>query len=221
MLFSILALVIWGINLIRNKKDYLYYLNADMTALKINSEENMGRYATTLPWQVTSYFFDDCWHFERLLRKVEYYLNCRKSCIDKIVYQYLRKKLHDKQLKLGFFIHPNTCGAGLALVHPGTVIINQTAKIGENCRIYNCVIIGIKPNDKIAPAIGNNVYIGPGAKIFGEITIADDIAIGANSVVNKSFYEPNITIAGNPARKVSDKGSSGMLVRATELIKKR
>ena len=190
-----------------------------MTALKINILETRQRYKNSvLPWQITSHFFDDCWHFERLLRRVEYYQNCKKSPVDKLFFQYLRKKLHDEQIRLGFFVHPNTCGPGLALVHPGTVIINQTAKVGENCRIYNCVVIGIKPGDSVAPKIGNNAYIGPGAKIFGEIEIADGIAIGANAVVNKSFSEPNITIAGNPARKVSDKGSKGMLVRATELI---
>lgn len=54
--------------------------------------------------------------------------------------------------------------------------------------------------------IGKHVYIGPGAKIFGDIYIADDIAIGANAVVNKSFTTPGITVAGVPAKIISDKG---------------
>ena len=69
-----------------------------------------------------------------------------------------------------------------------------------------------------APVIGDNVYIGAGAKIFGDIFIADGIAIGANSVVNKSFSEPNVTIAGNPAKIISDKGSKGLLVEATKIL---
>ncbi len=69
-----------------------------------------------------------------------------------------------------------------------------------------------------APSIGNNAYIGPGAKIFGPIYIADGIAIGANSVVNKSFNESNITIAGIPAKKISDKGSEGLLIKATDQV---
>ena len=52
-----------------------------------------------------------------------------------------------------------------------------------------------------APTIGNNVEIGFGAVIIGKI-IADGIKIGANSVVTKSFLEPNITIAGVPAKKI-------------------
>lgn len=53
-----------------------------------------------------------------------------------------------------------------------------------------------------APTIGNNVEIGFGAVIIGKIKIADGIKIGANSVVTKSFLEPNITIAGVPAKKI-------------------
>ena len=46
------------------------------------------------------------------------------------------------------------------------------------------------------------MYIAPGAKIYGNIIIANNIAIGANAVVNKSFEEENILIAGNPAKKI-------------------
>ena len=52
------------------------------------------------------------------------------------------------------------------------------------------------------------------------ITIADGIAIGANSYVDKSFSEPNITIAGCPAKKVSDKSSEDLWIRATEILRK-
>jgi serine O-acetyltransferase len=71
----------------------------------------------------------------------------------------------------------------------------------------------------LAPQIGNNVYIGPGAKIFGEIVIADNIAIGANSVVNKSFYEKGISIAGVPAKKINTKGTDDIIVTATQIVK--
>ncbi|HEY3363291.1 MAG TPA: hypothetical protein VGK06_16105 [Methanosarcina sp.] len=67
--------------------------------------------------------------------------------------------------------------------------------------------------------MGNNVYIGPGAKIFGNIVIADNIAIGANSVVNKSFYERGISIAGIPAKKINTKGTDDIIVTATQIVK--
>jgi serine O-acetyltransferase len=54
--------------------------------------------------------------------------------------------------------------------------------------------------------------------LFGDITIADGIVIGANSVVNRSFNEPNTRIAGVPAREINKKGSDGLLSKATELL---
>ena len=56
-------------------------------------------------------------------------------------------------------------------------------------------------NNKGAPVIGNNVYISPGAKLFGGIMIGDNVIIGANAVVNKSFPS-NVVIAGCPAKIV-------------------
>ena len=65
--------------------------------------------------------------------------------------------------------------------------------------------------ERRVPQIGNNVYIAPGVKIFGDIEIANGIAIGANAVVCKSFLEENVTIAGVPAKQISDKGSKGLM----------
>jgi len=56
--------------------------------------------------------------------------------------------------------------------------------------------------DTEAPIIGNSVCIGPGAVLFGQISIADNIMIGANAVVTRSFTEEGILIAGAPARKI-------------------
>jgi serine O-acetyltransferase len=64
-----------------------------------------------------------------------------------------------------------------------------------------------------SPTIGDNCYIGPGAKIFGEIIIGANTVIGANAVVNKSFPEGNQTIAGIPARVISQKSSEGLLIK--------
>lgn len=112
--------------------------------------------------------------------------------------------------KYGFSISRNSCGKGLAIAHIGPVIINGT--LGDYCRVHVGVNIGVAAGTSDQkPCIGNHVYIGPGAKIFGKIEIADGIAIGANAVVNKSFNTPNITIAGCPAKKISDKGSNGLI----------
>lgn len=72
-------------------------------------------------------------------------------------------------------------------------------------------------NGEFSPADWRQFYIGPGAKIYGDIKIVDGIAIGTNAVVNESFLEPNITIAGIPDKKVSEKGSEGQLIKGTDL----
>jgi serine O-acetyltransferase len=103
---------------------------------------------------------------------------------------------------LGFTIPPNTIGPDLKLPHYGTIVIHNNARIGSNARINVDVVIGENNGPDNVPIIGNNVVIEAGAKIYGKILIADDIHIGANSVVNKSFIEPNCVIAGIPAKVI-------------------
>ena len=66
------------------------------------------------------------------------------------------------------------------------------------------MVIGAS-HDEVAgvPVIGDDCYIGPGAKLFGAIEIGDRTLIGANAVVNRSFPAGNTTIAGVPARQVA------------------
>jgi len=192
--------------MIKSKQDYEYYLEADRIALGKKRKKPM-------------LFFDEVWVFQRLLRKVEYYKNCKNSRFYCPYYHYLYLKFHLLSLFLGFHIKPNVFGPGLSISHPGTIVVNGNARVGANCRIHVCAVIGTKAGyGDVTPKIGNNVYIGPGAKIFGDIEIADGIAIGANSVVNKSFTEPNIGIAGVPAKKINDKGSEKLVARATEIL---
>jgi serine O-acetyltransferase len=189
---------------IQSKEDYIYYLEADRLSLDQTRQK-------------PSFFGDEVWKFERLLRKVEYYKNCRTDFFSTMYLLFLKWKFHNLSVKLGYHIEPNVCGPGLAL-HWQQVGIHGAAKIGANCLMQSGVNIGTKAGESSAvPKIGDNVYIGPGVKIFGDITIADDIAIGANAVVNKSFLEPGISIGGIPAKKISDKGSEGLLTKGTEL----
>jgi len=105
-------------------------------------------------------------------------------------------------LKLGFTIPINVFGPGLSIAHYGTIVVSQHASVGANCRLHAGVNIGASAGQKGAPEIGNNVYIGPGAIIFGNIKIADGVSIGANATVNKSFETNNVVVAGTPARVV-------------------
>lgn len=114
--------------------------------------------------------------------------------------------------KTGIQIPINVCGKGLSIAHSGPIIVNGNARIGDYCRIHVGVNIGTAAGDEIlVPHIGNNVYIGPGAKLFGKIQIADNVAIGANAVVNKDVLSPSVSVGGIPARIISQKGSHGLL----------
>ena len=64
--------------------------------------------------------------------------------------------------------------------------MNSNAVIGDNCRIHQGVTIGSTGGSDASAKIGNNVFIGAGASIIGDIEIADDVSIGANAVVTKS-----------------------------------
>lgn len=70
------------------------------------------------------------------------------------------------------------------------------------------ITIGVtgRHRDGMAPRIGSMVFVGTGAKITGDVEIADGVVIGANAVVTKSNREPNVTIAGNPARIINNRG---------------
>lgn len=86
------------------------------------------------------------------------------------------------------------------------IVVNKFAELGDNVRLHGSNCIGNGNNGKKeSPKIGNNVDIGFGATLIGDITIADGIVIGANSLVNKSFLEEGIVIAGVPARKIRDR----------------
>jgi acyl-[acyl carrier protein]--UDP-N-acetylglucosamine O-acyltransferase len=72
-------------------------------------------------------------------------------------------------------------GGGLQMPHTNGIVINVGAKIGCNCDIYQQVTIGEMKGG--LPTIGNNVFIGPGAKILGDVKIGDGACIGANALV--------------------------------------
>lgn len=143
---------------------------------------------------------DFIWKYQKHLRKTEYYLNTNKT----IRYLISRSLLYRLQAKYGMKIKPNSCGKGLHIMHMGSILTN--GDIGEDCSIHINVSVVSGGRDKGVPVIGNNVVIGVGAVVLGGVQIADGIAIGANALVNKSFDEPNIAIAGCPAKKISNNG---------------
>lgn len=140
------------------------------------------------------------------LRNSEYYNN-RGGCFN-LLRLYYSYKLKVLSLRTGMELAPGVAEMGVKVNH-GKCIISKYAKIGEDSVIVGFVTIGGigGKRDNGAAIIGKRVFISSGARIIGPIHIADDVVIGANAVVVKDITEPGITVAGVPAKKISDKGS--------------
>lgn len=152
------------------------------------------------------FFFNPLIRFQIILRVYEYLINTQKNILC-IFFRFYFGRL---SIRLGFSIPPNVFGAGLCIVHYGTIVVNPNAKIGKNCRLHVGVNIGGKAGFYSAeeallmsPKIGANCYIGPGAKIFGPVVIGDNCSVGANAVVTKSFLTNGAKIVGIPAMDIS------------------
>jgi serine O-acetyltransferase len=163
--------------------------------LKYDIQEDKKYYAhklqntETLKGKMWNYYFmktDLLAVFLIKLRKTEFYDYMRQNA--KSYYTMMHISLKKISYKLGFSIPINSIGAGLNLPHYGTIVINPFSKIGTDCEIHTGVNIGIQYGK--CPTIGNNCFIGPGVKIFGGITIGD-----------------NVVIAGVPAKIVKYKES--------------
>lgn len=113
-----------------------------------------------------------------------------------------------------------TIGPGLYVGHFGGINISGAATIGRNCFISQAVTIGVagQGDRRGAPQIGDGVYIAPGARIFGKITIGNDCKIGANCVVHKDV--PNgatvVTTGGCEILSIYGKRIDGQSLQSTD-----
>jgi serine O-acetyltransferase len=105
------------------------------------------------------------------------------------------------RLLTGIEIHPGaTIGRRFFIDHGMGVVIGETAEVGDDVMLYHGVTLGgrsLNPG-KRHPTVGHRVTVGAGAKVLGPITIGDDSAIGANSVVTHDVPSESIA-TGIPA----------------------
>jgi serine O-acetyltransferase len=173
--------------MIHSKADYKEYIAADAIANKISS--------LTSKMRIT-------WKYLCRMRKYEYALNCRilPKPLQKIYIYICRYRYHSVGVKSGIQIPPNTFGKGLYIPHYGAIVVNETARFGDNC-VIQC---GVNVSEKVAG--GNHLYLGAGCKLLSGVHIPDDVIIGANAVVSKDVTEENIVVGGIPAMKLSNNG---------------
>lgn len=127
------------------------------------------------------------------------------------LYPIARLIRHRLTYKFGITMYTETSiGSGFNISHFGDIVVNGSAVIGKNCTLSNGVTIGQKNRGKYQgfPVIGDNVYIGPGAKIIGGIKIGNNVAIGGNCVLTHDVPD-NSVVVGIPGKVISQEGSAG------------
>ncbi len=176
--------------MVNNYKNFKYFVSKDLEQRKIKFR-----------WR---HLANPVVRFQVALRYYELLVN--KKSIWRHIFKIYFYRL---SIRLGFSIPPNVFGHGLCIVHYGNIVVNPNARIGKNCRIHVGVNIGGQAGfyapeiaKTLCPVIGDNCYIGPGAKIFGPVSIANGCSVGANAVVTKSFPEEDSILVGIPAKRI-------------------
>ena len=176
--------------MISTRKDLQSYLAADLQRIDGRKPTLKDKFLKNEGWYI--------WQYMRTLRHLEYHLNAGHRLL--YLWYFVRYKRLCYNLKVD--IKPNNLGPGFRLVHLGALVrVKRDCIIGRNCTMLPGVVIGNKHFDSRDEhvIIGDNCYIGLGAKIFGAVTIGDNVTIGANAVVTKDIPS-NVIVGGVPAK---------------------
>lgn len=138
----------------------------------------------------------------RLLRREEYYANSKKGKWGTFLYLYFFRRKNILGNRIGFKIPKNCFGPGLTIYHHGTIIINEDARIGADCKLHGENCIGNNARENTVPKIGDGLDLGVGAKIIGNVTLGNQVIVGANAVVTRSNPANDIILVGIPASEL-------------------
>lgn len=183
-------------------------INSRRTLLQYLSKD-LGRYDNHKPTIKDWFLRNESWyifHYIRHLRYVEYY---KGRNILLFLWHFFRYKRLGFMLR--FTIYPGTCGPGLRIYHAGDFVhVGPNVHIGKNCTLLPGVVFGNKSEkaDDSQVVVGDNCYIGLGAKIFGAVNIGHNVTIGANAVVTRDIPD-NAVVGGVPARVLRIKDNLG------------
>ena len=147
------------------------------------------------------------YRFIEALRYDEFYAQ-KSGILSKILGIYWRRRHNSLGIKLGISIPVNTFGKGLLIFHSQGIIVHREARIGQNCRLHGMNCIGNNGKEiegKVgAPMIGDDLDLGVGASIIGDIKIADNVTVAAGAVVCKPCTHGTI-LRGIPAVGIKSK----------------
>ena len=130
------------------------------------------------------------------------------------IYWFSSFLLRHYKYKYGISIPSNTnIAPGFYIGHYGGIVVHCNVVIGRNCNINHGVTLGEAYGGKHpgVPKLLDNIYLGPGCKVIGGITIGNQVAIGANCVVTSSIPDESVVV-GVPGRIISRKGSGSYVI---------
>lgn len=149
--------------------------------------------------------------FSFWMRLCKYCGNKSRACLPLFILS--RIMLRRYMFKFGIQIsYLADIGPGFYIGHFGQIVVTGQSRIGSNCNISHGVTIGVSHRGPRAgaPIIGDDVYIGPGAKIIGSVRVGHSAAVGANAVVTRDVPDKGVAV-GVPAKVISSAGSSGYI----------
>ncbi len=176
------------------------YLKAVLRMEKNLYIESKGRY-TKLLKIMKSHPDYNAWRYTRRMRITSYYYSKRKkNIIYAIMYIVSCRRMNSLGRKCGIECGENVFDEGVRFYHTQGIVINGNAIIGKNCYLYGNNCIGNDGIDPKCPVFGNNVRVCVGAKIIGNVKIANDVVVAAGAIVIKDCLENGAILAGVPAK---------------------
>ena len=192
--------------MIRNKKELDFYIMADRMM-------NTGRFKQPLIRKLIDIINPDyVMRFLVLMRQYQYYKHQRG--LGSLMGLYYKLRYKRLSVKLGFTIDPDAFEYGLSIPHYGTIVVGSPAQIGKYAVLQTNVCIS--GNGKI---IGDALYMATGAKITSKVILGDNVTVGANAVVNKSYGGGNVLLVGVPAQPKAE--ASPWYIKAGGVYKER